>query len=116
MGLLLLTGMCIVLDWELPRLIFVLGQFAATVTFIGYATFWNLVWIAGTSCYVVAFSCFGPVAARQGKGAELQDATSHWVPWHKVGRNGWHEDFHNFLFLADACYFVNALISGPSAR
>ena len=36
--------------------------------------------------------------------------------WHKVGRNGCHEDFHNLLFVADACYLANALLNAATCR
>ena len=45
------------------------------------------------------FACFGPVAARADP---KQEATLRCAFWHKVGRNGCHEDFHNLLFVAEA--------------
>lgn len=111
-----LSGVFIVLEWELSRLVVTITQFALTVVFIGYTTFWNGIWIIGSVSYVAAFACFGPVALGQGKGAELQEATLPCAVWHKVGRNGCHEDFHTFLFVADAFYFVNAILLGPTCR
>ena len=63
------------LEWELSRVVVTITQFPLTVLFIGYTTFWNGIWILGSVSYVAAFACFGPVALRQGKGAELQEAT-----------------------------------------
>ena len=115
-ALTMLSGVFIVLEWELSRVVVTITQFPLTVAFIGYTTFWNGIWILGSVSYVTAFACFGPVALRQGKGAELQEATLLCAIWHKVGRNGCHEDFHNFLFVADALYLVNAIVYGPTCR
>ena len=104
-----------VLDWNLARLVVTLAQFVSTVVFIGYTTFWNGIWIVGSVTYMAAFACFGPVAAREGKGPELKEALLP-VPWHKIGQNGCHEDFHNLLFVADVLYFVNAIVHGAHCR
>lgn len=103
------------LEWESSRLAVTLVQFVWAVVFIGYTTYWNRIWIMGSMAYAAAFACFGPIAAREGKGAELKDAVLP-VPWHKRGRNGCHEDFHNLLFVADALYFANAIVHGTNCR
>ena len=84
-----------------------------TIVFIGYATYWNYVWAAGSVAYAAAFACFGPVAARADP---KQEATLRCAFWHKVGRNGCHEDFHNLLFVADACYLANAILNAATCR
>ena len=64
-------------------------------------------------CDAAAFACFGPVAARADP---KQEATLRCAFWHKVGRNGCHEDFHNLLFVADACYLANAILNAATCR
>ena len=63
-ALLALTGVLVVLSLELPRIIVTLTHVVLTIVFIGYATYWNAVWAAGSVAYALAFACFGPVAAR----------------------------------------------------
>ena len=66
-----------------------------------------------SAAYAAAFACFGPVAARADP---KQEATLRCAFWHKVGRNGCHEDFHNLLFVADACYLANAILNAATCR
>ena len=112
-ALLALTGVLVVLSLELPRIIVTLTHVVLTIVFIGYATYWNAVWAAGSVAYAAAFACFGPVAARADP---KQEATLRCAFWHKVGRNGCHEDFHNLLFVADACYLANAILNAATCR
>ena len=90
--------------------LFMIVQFAFTVTFIGWASRprWNALWIGGTATYATGFALFGVGAAlRKGEGKDSQHSAV--FPWHKAERNGPHEDFHMCIFIADVLYFLNAL-------
>ena len=113
-SLLLLSTLFTLTNWELPRLVATFAQLFFAISYIGYASrsSWNPIWIAGTVSYAAAFANFWPVAARRGVGKERVDATMICIPWHKPDRNGFHEDFHVMLLLADILYFVNAILYG----
>lgn len=101
-----LIVMATALNQNLARVVITVLHTLTTILFIGENTGWNLVWIAGSVFYVASFVCFAPVTLRPGNGANRQDSTLSFIPWHKKGTRGCHEDFHALLLLADACYFV----------
>ena len=89
----------------LPRSILLLVYFAFTVGIIGWHYGYRGLWFAGVFAYVAGFAVSPPVHHR------LPPA-----PWHRVDRNGWHEDFHCMLALADAFFGTMAtqFLNDPS--
>ncbi len=65
---------------------------------IGWHYGYGGAWLAGVACYVLAF-CVSPPVHRH-----LPPA-----PWHREGRNGWHEDFHLLLVVADSVFGAMAV-------
>lgn len=81
-----------------PRCLVLFAYFVAMVAWIGWQTSpgVRLWWYAGTGCYVLAFVVSPPVHRRYWSDVH--------APWHVRARNGWHEDFHVLLGVADLCY------------
>lgn len=79
------------------RVCLIITQWIGSLFMIGLrAGFESPLWIAMSLTYGVAFLCYG--ASGQVRR----------MPWHRLGRYGWHEDFHTFLFLADVWLVVLA--------
>jgi predicted membrane channel-forming protein YqfA (hemolysin III family) len=78
------------------------AQFLYTVVIIGDSVCWNLLWVAGTLFYLAAFLCFFYVHGREPGTPAFSTA----VPWHSHDSYGMHEEFHNFLLVADMCFLV----------
>ena len=87
---------------DVPRSLALAAQFVGTIGYIGarygYA---RGLWRGGVACYLAAFATSAPVTAAH----EREPLSAH-VPWHRAGRNGFHEDFHALLFVADAIFTV----------
>jgi hypothetical protein len=80
---------------NVPRCAVLLAYFAGVSVYCGWAAAFCRLWCAATACYVAAFCVSPPV--HHGFAA---------APWHRRGRNGWHEDFHGLLAVADGLYVV----------
>ena len=61
-------------------------------------------WAARGEIIKTVALCAVPVTAAHG----LEPMSAR-VPWHRAGRNGFHEDFHVLLFLADMIITAHGL-------
>ena len=75
------------------------AQFVWTIAAIGRRQGFDAPWAAGVALYLAAFALSAEVTV-----AHEREPMSPRVPWHRAGRNGFHEDFHALLFAADAIY------------
>jgi hypothetical protein len=83
---------------EVPRNIALVLQFLNICYELGEFTNYSRTWVACTSCYVTSFLFAGPVTASHSE----EPMGGSLFFWHKLQRNGLHEDFHNVLAIADA--------------
>jgi len=91
------------------RLVIFAVQMLVTFAHIGLHYGYLGLWITGVFLYLLSFGAFAPAPGAQKKGIEPMSA---YIPWHCLHRNGFHEDFHNVVFLADiilGCAAVNFL-------
>jgi|TARA_B100000524_G_scaffold137232_1_gene68678 predicted membrane channel-forming protein YqfA (hemolysin III family) len=65
--------------------------------------------MVGTTFYFLALLCYIPAGLRHKNEPQTAEAMFSFVPWHRKGVVGCHEDFHTFLLFADTCYFCAAL-------
>ncbi|GMI38308.1 hypothetical protein TeGR_g13092 [Tetraparma gracilis] len=86
---------------EVPRNICLVIQFLYVATKIGKSQDYSFLWMSAILFYVFAFAFAGPVTA-------AHDKEPVYFFWHKIQRNGLHEDFHNVLAIADALMVVMA--------
>ena len=84
-ALLALTGVLVVLSLELPRIIVTLTHVVLTIVFIGYATYWNYVWAAGSVAYAAAEGSQDQVRAMPRRCRAFQAAGSR--PWRRTARS-----------------------------
>ena len=95
---------------EMPRTMLVVTQIIGTIAYV----YWRLQRLRpllacfGVPCYVTALLISVPVTA-----AHKEEPMSERVPWHQRGRNGFHEDFHVMLFLADAALAYLGVFASP---
>eukprot|EP00931_Biecheleriopsis_adriatica_P004980 TRINITY_DN106560_c0_g1_i1.p1 TRINITY_DN106560_c0_g1~~TRINITY_DN106560_c0_g1_i1.p1 ORF type:complete len:307 (+),score=42.22 TRINITY_DN106560_c0_g1_i1:84-1004(+) len=75
-----------------------LGFFAWTIFIIGCRYGFDGLWLVGSALYVISFA-MSPVLHHRFTPS----------PWHLPGSNGWHEDFHFVLAMADTCFLTMAL-------
>lgn len=69
-----------------------------TILVIGWHYGYEGLWVIGSVTYLFSFA-LAPVLHHQYSPA----------PWHRLGVNGWHEDFHFVLAIADACFVAMAV-------
>ena len=91
--------LCCIESWLAPRSALLAAQFVWTIGYIGWRYGYRGKWYVGVVFYVAAFAVSAPVTA-----AHELEPMSRRVPWHKAGRNGFHEDFHFLLYLADSLF------------
>ena len=84
-------------DWHFIRLLLYFSYFIFNILVVGDSYGFTLLWYAGSLLYIASF-CICPHVSR----------TFAPVLWHKVDRNGWHEDFHFILLTADLTYLIMA--------
>ena len=84
---------------DAPRSLALAAQFVWTIAAIGRRQGFDAPWAAGVALYLAAFALSAEVTV-----AHEREPMSPRVPWHRAGRNGFHEDFHALLFAADAIY------------
>jgi hypothetical protein len=84
-------------DWHIIRLLLYFSYFIFNILVVGDSYGFTLLWYAGSLLYIASF-CICPHVSR----------TFAPVLWHKVDRNGWHEDFHSILLTADLTYLIMA--------
>jgi len=97
---------------DIPRVILVALQFFGTVFYSGLHYGYRDWWFVSTSFYILAFAASVPTTWSHEK-----EPTCKWIPWHKPGVYGFHEDFHWLLLTADMTfmYLGLCLLWEPSA-
>jgi predicted membrane channel-forming protein YqfA (hemolysin III family) len=80
------------------RSILLLVYFGFTVGIIGWHYGYRAMWFAGVFSYLGGFCVSPPVHHHLPR-----------APWHWVDRNGWHEDFHCMLAIADIIFALMAV-------
>ena len=86
------------LKYPISRSILLLLYFIFTVAQIGWHYGYSGLWITGVVCYMGGFLIGPPLHHR------YPPAFWHYPAW-----NGWHEDFHMLLGVADACFLTMAI-------
>ena len=83
--------------WTVIRLVLYFSYFVFNILVIGESYGFTLLWLTGSVLYVVSFAIC----------PHLSRAFPPTL-WHKVDRNGWHEDFHCILLVADLTFLMMA--------
>ncbi len=83
-------------------------QLIFVMVFIGYKSQWNILWIISSVLYICSLIVFIPCVLKNNNTNDMVEVCLP-VIWHKKGRNGCHEDFHNILLIADIFAFANAI-------
>lgn len=94
-------------DYESSRKILFIFQSIVVSCFIGYKSDYNTLWIISIVLYISSIISFLPCVIKNNNTNDMVEVCLS-VFWHKYGRNGCHEDFHNLLFLGDIFAFINA--------
>lgn len=89
---------------DVPRSVLLVLQFVSTVGYIGWRYGYRDLWFISTGIYIVSFAVSTPVTA-----AHEEEPMSEFLPWHRLGRNGFHEDFHILVLVADAIVVIMGL-------
>lgn len=79
-----------ILGLKRARSVLLLTFFAWTVGIIGWHYGYTALWFTGVGLFLAAFAISPSV-----------NKSFPTAPWHQLGINGWHEDFHVLLALAD---------------
>jgi len=83
------------------RLILTFVQFIYAISYIGFKSSFNYLWIISTFLYVLSFLFYLPTAKLPILFPNLY--------WHKTNIYGYHEDFYFILLLAEIMMYLNNL-------
>lgn len=89
---------------DTPRIILLALQFVGTMFYAAMHYGCRDLWFASTVFYVLAFAACMPTTWSHEK-----EPYCKWIPWHRPGVFGFHEDFHWLLLAADLSFMYLGL-------
>jgi len=97
---------------DTPRIILIVLQFLGSMFYAGMHYGYRDLWFVAVIFYALAFAASIPTTWSHEK-----EPSSKWVPWHRPGVYGFHEDFHWLLLVADVSfmYMGLSLLWNPSS-
>jgi len=96
---------------DTPRIVLLLAQFLGTMFYAGLHYGFGDLWQASSILYILSFTASIPTTFSHEK-----EPLCKWLPWHRPGIYGFHEDFHWLLLTADVTfmYLGLSLLRNPS--
>jgi len=89
---------------DTPRIILIVLQFVGTVLYAGMHYGYRDLWFVSSGFYILAFAACVPTTWSHEK-----EPYCKWIPWHRPGVFGFHEDFHWLLLAADVSFMFLGL-------
>lgn len=90
--------------------IVIFAQATFSLVFIGVVVEEKWLWATGSLFYFAGLLAYVPMLLLRGHGSSRKQALLSWVPWHKRGVYGSHEDCHALIAAGDLCYFIAAAV------